>query len=70
ANIRYIVSSQQRKTLESWLSSPWVEEHSPADERIIELAKRMKAVILSNDSFSEYDTSGLKFLKFGGRKRC
>lgn len=68
-NIRYVVPFQQREKLGKWLSSSWVEEYSPADERIIELARRLKAVVLSNDSFSEYDTRGLKFLRFGGRRK-
>jgi len=64
ANIEYVVTREPDVSiLKKWLLSPWVKLHSPADEIIVEMAKRFNASILSRDKFRDYDVEGLEILK-------
>jgi hypothetical protein len=63
ANIRYIIRGYQQSQLEKWLVLPNVELYSPADDRIIMLARSLKAKVISYDRFLEHNTSGIKILR-------
>lgn len=63
ANIRYIIRGYQQRQLEKWLVLPNVELYSPADDRIITLARSLKAKVISYDRFLEQDTTGIKILR-------
>jgi len=62
-NVRYKIKGSQQPELEKLLSLPIVELYSPADERIIQLARSLKGHILSYDRFQEYDTKGIEIIK-------
>ena len=57
ANIKYVVPETQREFLNMWLESRHVRLHSPADEFIMEMSEKRKAVVISADRFSEWKCS-------------
>jgi len=57
ANIKYVVPETQREFLNMWLESRHVRLHSPADEFIMEMSEKKKAVVISADRFSEWKCS-------------
>ena len=63
ANIRYKVRGYQQEALEGWLRLSQVETYSPADDRIIHLARNRKACVISYDRYLDYDTKGIKLIK-------
>jgi hypothetical protein len=62
-NIRYILSGNQIRLLEDLLRRPNYKLFSPADIKIIQLAKKNKGLIISGDNYSEYDTGNIKIIK-------
>lgn len=54
SNIKYVVSKTQGESLNMWLESRHVRLHSPADEFIMEISEKEKAVVISADHFSEW----------------
>ncbi|WP_156173156.1 hypothetical protein [Kosmotoga pacifica] len=62
-NVRYKIRGSQQLELERWLMLPHVELYSPADERIIQLAKSVGGSVLSYDRFMEYDTEGIEIIR-------
>jgi hypothetical protein len=62
-NIAYTIGGFQQERLNRWLVLPQVETYSPADDRIIQLARQEKAVIITYDRFMEYDIGDLTLLK-------
>ena len=62
-NIKYILNSSQIKIFENIYRNSRVSLFSPADEKIISLARKHKGIIISRDNFSEYRIGNLKVIK-------
>ncbi|OAA30059.1 hypothetical protein AT15_00670 [Kosmotoga arenicorallina S304] len=62
-NVRYKIKGSQQLELEKLLYLPHVELYSPADDRIIQLARSLNGRILSYDRFLEYDIEGIEIIK-------
>lgn len=62
-NIAYTIGGFQQDRLDRWLALPQVETYSPADERIIQLARQENAVVITYDRYLEYGVQGLSLLK-------
>ncbi|APT76501.1 hypothetical protein XO10_08340 [Marinitoga sp. 1135] len=62
-NIEYILEEEERKILKNFLLKKRVYLYSPADEKIIEIAKKYGYFVLSNDKFKEYDFDKEKILE-------
>lgn len=56
-NIVYLV---EKEDISTWLESPSVFLHSPADELILWLAKQNNAIIVSSDRFRQWDNTVLR----------
>ena len=62
-NIKYVLKSSQIKIFENIFRNSKVSLFSPADEKIINLAKKHKGIIISRDNFAEYEIGNLKVIK-------
>ncbi len=62
-NIAYTIGGFQQERLARWLSLPQVETYSPADEKIIRLARQHDAVVITYDRYLEHGVGDLILLR-------
>ncbi len=69
ANFEYTLrGSQLDEFKKKFLNHPRVSFHSPADEKILEMASSFPSAILTNDRYLDYPKINAMMLRFDGRK--
>ncbi|WP_292589335.1 ribonuclease [Mesotoga sp. UBA5557] len=63
ANIRYTLGGFQQESLNRLLSLPQVETYSPADDRIIFLARENNSVVVTYDRFLDHLVDDIKIVR-------
>jgi hypothetical protein len=63
ANIRFTLGGFQQENLNRLLSLPQVETYSPADDRIIFLARENNSAVISYDRFLDHGVSDITIIR-------